>query len=50
MKTVIYYVGVGICALFLAWIFVSWIDVIIHNGMRDYIYANWNVFKLLIGG
>lgn len=35
-----------VCALLLLWLIVSYIDVIMHNGM-EHIYAKWNLFTLL---
>lgn len=36
-----------ICALVILWIFVSFIEVNMHN-MNDHIYSKWNFFTLLI--
>ena len=36
-----------ICALVILWIFVSFIEVNMHN-MTDHIYSKWNFFTLLI--
>lgn len=37
-----------VCALLLLWLIVSYIDVIMHNGIGiEHIYAKWNLFTLL---
>ena len=36
-----------ICALVILWIFVSFIEVNMHN-MTDHTYSKWNFFTLLI--
>ena len=37
-----------VCALFLLWLIISYIDVIMHNGIgMEHIYAKWNLFTLL---
>ena len=36
-----------ICALVILWIFVSFIEVNMHN-MTDHIYSKWNFFTFLI--
>lgn len=33
-----------ICAIILAWLIASWINVAIHNGNLNYVYPKWNVF------
>lgn len=35
-----------ISVLFVAWILVSWVDVIAHN-VSDYSYSAWNLFTIL---
>ena len=35
-----------ISVLFVAWILVSWADVVAHN-VSDYSYASWNLFQIL---
>lgn len=34
------------CALFDIWVFVSWIDIILHNTSPNPIYQSWNFFTL----
>lgn len=36
-----------ICGIFLFWVFLSFIDVIIHNNAENPIYHFWNIFPLL---
>lgn len=36
-----------ISALLLAWMFISWIDVITHNLNPNPVYHAWNLFILL---
>ena len=37
-----------VCALLLLWLIISYIDVIMHNGIgMEHIYAKWNLFTLL---
>nr|DAH30235.1 MAG TPA: hypothetical protein [Caudoviricetes sp.] len=37
-----------VCALFLLWLIISYIDVIMHNGIgMEHVYAKWNLFTLL---
>ena len=36
--------------VFLAWLFLSWLDVIIHNTAPGYEYGNINLIYLLIKG
>lgn len=33
-----------------AWILVSWLDVIFNNSNETAIYSNWNFFNLLLKG
>lgn len=34
----------GICAIILAWMIVCWVNVVCHNGNKDYVYPRWNMF------
>lgn len=36
----------GVCVAFDVWVFVSWIDIILHNTKPDPIYQVWNFFTL----
>lgn len=36
----------GVCVAFEVWVFVSWIDIILHNTKPDPIYQVWNFFTL----
>ena len=37
-----------VCILIMAWLVLSFINVIMHN-MSDYNYASWNVIEILFG-
>ena len=37
-------------AVVVAWILVSWLDVIFNNSNETAIYSNWNFFNLLLKG
>lgn len=46
-------VDIFLMALFVvvvAWILVSWLDVIFNNSNETAIYSNWNFFNLLLKG
>ena len=34
-----------VCMLFVAWVILSWIDVIIHNTSDNPTYSNLNIFQ-----
>lgn len=36
----------GACLAFDIWIFISWIDIILHNTKPDPVYQIWNFFTL----
>ena len=33
-----------ICAIIIAWVMVCWINVVLHNGNKNYVYPRWNMF------
>lgn len=34
--------------VFLAWLLLSWLDVVIHNTAPGYVYSNANLINLLV--
>lgn len=36
----------GACLAFDLWIFISWVDIILHNTKPDPVYQVWNFFTL----
>jgi len=45
-KKLISFMFFGGCLLFDIWVFISWIDVILHNLSPDPVYQSWNFFTL----
>lgn len=40
------YMFLGACIAFDVWIFISWIDIVLHNTRPDPVYQAWNLFTL----
>lgn len=36
-----------ICTVILAWLLLSWIDVVLHNGNENPVYAEWNLLTMI---
>jgi hypothetical protein len=47
---VIEYILYGTSISFLLWVFLSWIDVVLHNLDPEPVYQWWNLFMILMGG
>lgn len=44
------YILCGTSISFLLWVFLSWIDVALHNLDPEPVYQWWNLFMILMGG
>lgn len=47
MKKIIEAIVYLICGIILAWMFLCWVDVVLHNGMENPVYADWNLWLWL---
>lgn len=50
MKKKIEAVVCVVCALLCVWLVICWADVILHNGMENPNYADWNIWIWLAKG
>ena len=44
----IYFILLVIGIIFLAWLAISWGEVIVKNANDNIIYSNWNLFALIL--
>lgn len=36
-----------ICTVILVWFIISWVDVCLHNGNENPVYADWNLLTMI---